>query len=65
MSNTESNTNQSEGDVLTGLEEELEGVIENEQEFFSVREFDGDFLYVYMNDPFLGQISMELTRFLI
>ena len=42
MSNTESNTNQSEGDVLTGLEEELEGVIENEQEFFSVREFDCD-----------------------
>ena len=64
MSNTESNTNQSEGDVLTGLEEELEGVIENEQEFFSVREFDGDFLYVYMNDPFLGQISMELTKVL-
>jgi len=56
-----------ESGVLDGIEED-EATSEAIQkakdslEYFSPREFDGDFLHVYMNDPFLGQISMEITK---
>lgn len=59
MDNTET-TNTNEDDLLNGIEPGTEE--DSEPEYFSSREFDGDFLEVYMRDPFLGQISMEVTR---
>jgi predicted metal-dependent peptidase len=40
----------------------VEGKAPVEREYFSPREFDGSFIQVYMSDPFLGQISMEVTK---
>jgi predicted metal-dependent peptidase len=56
-----------ESGVLDGIEEDsvTSDAIQKAKdslEYFSPREFDGDFLHVYMNDPFLGQISMEITK---
>ena len=65
MESDNSNTVSGDG-ILDGIDEipgneELTKAKEA-MEYFSPREFDGDFLHVYMNDPFLGQISMEITK---
>lgn len=50
------------GKTASGEEDKYFGQPHHEGEIFSIREFEPDFLEVFMHEPFLGSISLEMEK---